>query len=184
MQTNQWTVYNDTVYNDTLYSEKDTIYSEKDSIPEQTIVQNEGMQGEPIPYQLYSDGNIISALTIGFLLIVVAIQNESKGIWKVFRNSIITPGRNNLFDNNNNQTYVLPTLLLTVTTAIMAGLLTYHYHSYTSTDFFSTVNRPAMMVTYISMFFLFIIVKWITYTIIDWIFFEKEKRKNLKFIVF
>lgn len=177
MQTNQWTVYNDTVFKDTLYSEKDTLCSLRDSIPEQTMVENEGMQGEPIPYQLYSDGNIISTLAIGFLLIVVAIQNENKSIWKIFKNCIITPGRSNLFDNNNNQTYILPTLLLTITTAVMCGLLTYHYHSYTSTEFFSTVFRPAIMGTYIGTFLMFIIAKWITYTIVDWIFFEKEKRK-------
>ena len=164
---NQWTVYNDSI------SALQNSITEKICIPP----SNKGMQGEPIPYKLYSDGNIILALAIGFLLIVVAIQNNNKSIWRMFKNCIITPGRNNLFDNGSNQAYVLPTLLLCLTTTIMCGLLTYHYCSYALPDFFNAANHMAMIGVYTGMYLSFLILKWIIYAIIDWIFFDKERRK-------
>lgn len=163
MQMNQWTLNNDSI--------------SQNSVTEEISISHIGMAGEPIPYKLYSDGNIIAALAIGFLLIVIALQNENKSIWKLFKNCIVTPGRSNLFDNSNNQSYIFPTLLLCITTTLMCGLLTYHYQSYSSPDFFNTANHMLMLATYVSLFLLLILAKWILYTIIDWIFFDKEKKR-------
>lgn len=165
MQTNQWTVYNDSTYTtNTPKTEVNTISSC-------------GMKGEPIPYKLYSDGNIIAALGISFLLIVIALQNDNKSIWKLFKNCLVTPGRISLFDNGNNQTYILPTMLLCITATIICGVLTYHYYSYSSPEFFSKINHSFLLAVYISTYLIFLIIKWILYATIDWIFFDKEKRK-------
>ncbi len=162
MTMNQWTVYNDSI---------NTIHDTDAN------TSCQGMQGEPIPYKLYSDGNIISVLALSFFLIVVAIQNDNKSIWHLLKSCIVTPGRNSLFDNNNNQTYILPTLLLCTTTVIMFSLITYHYQSYASPILFNNTNHLEMMLIYIGIFFIFLIIKLIIYTTIDWIFFDKGKRK-------
>ena len=162
---NQWPVYNDSVC---------TI---QDTTVQEGIVPSVGMKGTPIPYKLYSDGNILLALAICLFLIVEFIRNNNKSLWKLFKSCLVTPGRSSLFDSGNNQIYIYRTLFLCPTTTIMCGLLIYIYHSYSSPEFFTSVNHTAMLLLYVSLFFVFLVGKWILYTVVDWIFFDKESRK-------
>lgn len=147
---------------------------------EQTIIPSDnGMQGEAMPYKLVSDNNVIVAIMIGFLLTVIALQNEKKGIYRILRNCFSTSSdRTNLFDKRYNSTSNIPTVLLCAVSGIMGGLLVYHYYSYSSPEFFFKANHPAMISVYSGMIIVFLIIKWIMYSFINWIFFDKEKNRQ------
>lgn len=146
---------------------------------EQTIIPaDSGMQGEVMPYKLVSDSNVMTAIMLGFLLIVIAIQNEKKGIYRILRNCIsASPDRTNLFDDSYNSTSNIPTVLLCVVSGIMGGLLIYNYYSYSNPDFFFNANHPAMMGIYAGTLIIFLLIKWIMYSFVNWIFFDKEKNR-------
>ena len=85
---NEWNLFNDSVC----------------VIPEteQTIIPaDSGMQGETMPYKLVSDSNVMLAIVLGLILIVIALQNEKKGIIRILRNCLTTSSdRANIFDDN------------------------------------------------------------------------------------
>lgn len=137
-----------------------------------------GMQGEPMPYKLVSDGNVMTAIMLGFLLVVIALQNEKNGIKRILKNCLsVSSDRASLFDETYNSTSNILTVLLCIVSSIMGGLLLYHYFSYSEPDFFFKANHPAMISIYVGILLVYLIVKWIVYTFVDWIFFDKEKNK-------
>lgn len=137
-----------------------------------------GMQGEPMPYKLVSDGNVMMAIMLGFLLVVIALQNEKNGIKRILKNCLsISSDRASLFDDNYSSTSNIPTVLLCIVSSIMGGLLLYHYFSYSEPDFFFSANHTAMIGIYVGILLAYLMTKWIVYTFVDWIFFDKEKNK-------
>ena len=170
---NEWTLFNDSVC-----VKPDT---------EQTFIPSDnGMKGESMPYKLVSDNNVMAAIVLGFLLIVIALQNEKKGIIKIFRKCFVSTSsdRTNLFDYNYNTASNIPTILLCGTFCIMGGMLIYHYYSYSDPDFFFNVNHLVMMTVYTGLLFAYLISKWIMYSFINWIFFDKGKAKQWIELVF
>ena len=143
---NEWNLFNDSVC----------------VIPEteQTIIPaDSGMQGETMPYKLVSDSNVMLAIVLGLILIVIALQNEKKGIIRILRNCLTTSSdRANIFDDNYNSTSNIPTVLLCGVSGIMGGLL-------------------VMLGIYTGVLISYLIIKWIIYSFINWVFFEKEKNK-------
>ena len=121
---NEWKLFNDSVC---VRPETEQIY----------IPADRGMQGEAMPYKLVSDSNVMLAIVLGLILIVIALQNEKKGIVRILRNCLTTSSdRANIFDDNYNSTSNIPTVLLCGVSGIMGGLLIYHYYSYSEPDFF------------------------------------------------
>ncbi|WP_291564903.1 DUF4271 domain-containing protein [Bacteroides sp.] len=162
---NEWTIFNDSLCVRPL--------NEQTLLPADT-----GMQGEAMPYKLVSDSNVMTAIILGLLLIVIALQNEKKGIIRIFRNCLSTSSdRTNLFDDSYSSTSNIPTILLCCASVVMGGLLTYHYYSYSNPDFFFSTNHTAMLCIYAGVFTAYLISKWIIYSFINWIFFDKEKNK-------
>lgn len=162
---NEWTIFNDSLCVRPM--------NEQTLIPAET-----GMQGEPMPYKLVSDSNVMTAIILGLLLIIIALQNEKKGIIRIFRNCFSTSSdRANLFDDNYSSTSNIPTILLCSAAVVMGGLLMYHYYSYSSPDFFFRTNHTAMLCIYVGVFTAYLIIKWIIYSFINWIFFDKDKSK-------
>ncbi|WP_300790877.1 DUF4271 domain-containing protein [uncultured Bacteroides sp.] len=163
---NEWTLTNDSL-------------CVKPATGQTIIPEDNGMQGEKMPYKLVSDSNVMAALMLGFLLIVIAMQNEKKGVIRIFRKCISTSSdRANLFDDNYNSTSNITTVLLCCVSGVMGGLLIYHYYSYSNPDFFFSANHPAMMGIYAGALIIFLILKWIMYSFINWIFFDKEKNRQ------
>ena len=58
------------------------------------------------------------------------------------------------------------------------GKLTFSsLYSYSNPDFFFSTNHTAMLCIYAGVFTAYLISKWIIYSFINWIFFDKEKNK-------
>lgn len=163
---NEWTIFNDSLCVRPL--------NEQTLLPAST-----GMQGEAMPYKLVSDSNVMTAIILGLLLIVIALQNEKKGIIRIFRNCLSTSSdRTNLFDDSYSSTSNIPTILLCGASVVMGGLLTYHYYSYSNPGFFFSTNHTVMLCIYVGVFTAYLIMKWIIYSFINWIFFDKEKNRQ------
>lgn len=162
---NEWKLFNDSVC---VKPETEQIY----------IPADRGMQGEVMPYKLVSDSNVMLAIVLGLILIVIALQNEKKGIVRILRNCLTTSSdRANIFDDNYNSTSNIPTVLLCGVSGIMGGLLIYHYYSYSEPDFFFNAKHLAMLGIYVGVLISYLIIKWIIYSFVNWIFFDKEKNK-------
>ena len=74
---NEWKLFNDSV----------CVKPENEEI---SVPSDSGMQGEAMPYKLVSDNNVMLAIVSGLLLIVIALQNEKKGIIRILRNCFST----------------------------------------------------------------------------------------------
>lgn len=162
---NEWKLFNDSV-------------CVKPETEEISVPPDSGMQGEAMPYKLVSDSNVMLAIVSGLLLIVIALQNEKKGIIRILRNCFSTSSeRTNIFDDSYNSTSNIPTVLLCGVSCIMGGLLIYHYYSYSDPDFFFKTKHTVMLGIYIGVLISYLIIKWFIYSFINWVFFEKEKNK-------
>lgn len=101
---------------------------------------------------------------------------RKNGIKRILKNCLsVSSDRASLFDETYNSTSNILTVLLCIVSSIMGGLLLYHYFSYSEPDFFFKANHPAMISIYVGILLVYLIVKWIVYTFVDWIFFDKEK---------
>ena len=162
---NEWRLFNDSV----------CVKPENEEI---SVPSDSGMQGEAMPYKLVSDNNVMFAIVSGLLLIVIALQNEKKGIIRILRNCFSTSSeRTNIFDDSYNSSSNIPTVLLCGVSCIMGGLLIYHYYSYSDPDFFFNAKHLAMLGIYTGVLISYLIIKWIIYSFVNWIFFDKEKNK-------
>ena len=162
---NEWRLFNDSL----------CVKPENEEI---SVPSDSGMQGEAMPYKLVSDNNVMFAIVSGLLLIVIALQNEKKGIIRILRNCFSTSSeRTNIFDDSYNSSSNIPTVLLCGVSCIMGGLLIYHYYSYSDPDFFFNAKHLAMLGIYTGVLISYLIIKWIIYSFVNWVFFEKEKNK-------
>ncbi|MDY3266002.1 MAG: DUF4271 domain-containing protein [Phocaeicola sp.] len=138
---------------------------------------NMGMQGELLPYKMESDEAVIGALLLSFLLIIIAMQNESKSFWRLFKGCFTSSERASIFDENNN-TSQLPVAVLCSVAGILGGVCFYHYFSYSDSYLFGKVGHPFLLSIYIVILLAFIGLKIISYSFINWIFFDKENIKK------
>ena len=165
MNMNEWTLFNDSV----------SARPETEEIP---VLSDNGMQGEAMPYKPVSDSNAMFVIISAFLLIVIAMQNEKGKVSAILRNRLSTSSaRTNIFDDGYNTTSNISTVLLCGVSCIMGGFFVYHYYSYSDPDFFSSTRHPVMLGIYTGALMSYLTIKWLTYSFINWIFFEKEKSR-------
>ena len=145
------------------------------------VYTEKGIPGEPLPYKLQSDNNVIIALSFCFVLIIIALQNESKSLWSMLKSCIDKKERKHINTNNySNSISGLPSVLLCSVFGILAGISVYHYFSYSNIDFFNSVDHTLILCLYTVTFIVFILCKLILYSFINWIFFNKENNRLWK----
>ena len=133
-----------------------------------------GMQGEPLPYLLRSDWLVTLCLFLCFLLYSYALRNGKKYLAQRFRNFFQHKQRGSLFDEPVGSE-VRYTLTMGGVTCILGGFCLYDYFSDNSSLLFQIVPHSLLLGIYVTTIFLLVSFKWISYSFINWIFFDKER---------
>ena len=111
------------------------LYAEEQSRVDTALTQKvhhvtvqEGMKGEPIPYQLRSDWMVTSVLFLCFILVSYVLAHGKKHLEQQFKNFSLSKERASLFDDTT-ASDVRYTLVLIFQTCILAGFCVYDYFS-------------------------------------------------------
>lgn len=148
-----------------------------DSLLQQQILMQNGIEGIPVPY-MYVNDKIVTVLMIAILLLVARSFSSKlyiNGLCRVLFNFNIS--RNHLYNNafliNSIRTFVL-----LLCTSVLIGFSMYIHNVETFTLAYAKFSKEVLLVLCILVAILCMMVKMIPYFSINWIFFEKENRKE------
>ena len=157
------------------------LYAEEQSRVDTTLTQKvyhvtgqEGMRGEQIPYQLRSDWMVTSVLFLCFILVSYVLAHGKKHLEQQFKNFSLSKERASLFDDTT-ASDVRYTLGLIFQTCILAGFCVYDYFSDHDLLLFRVVPHYLLLSIFIGCVVVFLLFKWLAYSFVNWIFFNKIK---------
>lgn len=157
-----------------LYAEEqnriDTILTQK----VYSVATQDGMNGEAIPYQLRSDWMVTSVLFLCFILASYVLAHGKKHLEQQLKNFSLSKERASLFDDPT-ASDVRYTLVLIFQTCILAGFCIYDYFSDHDLILFRIVPHYLLLSIFIGCIVCFMILKWISYSFVNWIFFNKTR---------
>lgn len=136
--------------------------------------KQDGMRGEPLPYQLRSDWMVSSILFICFILVSYVLARGKKHLEQQFKSFTLSKERASLFDDTT-ASDVRYTLVLIAQTCILSGFCVYDYFLDHNSSLFHHVPHYLLLGLYIGFMMVFIVVKWLIYCYVNWIFFNKSR---------
>ena len=136
--------------------------------------KEDGMRGMTLPYQLRSDWMVTSVLFLCFILVSYVLAHGKKHLEQQFKNFALSKERASLFDDTT-ASDVRYTLVLILQTCILSGFCVYDYFSDHDLILFRTVPHYLLLSIYIAYVVFFFVIKWLLYSFINWIFFNKTR---------
>ena len=157
------------------------LYTEEQSRVDTALTHNvchtskeDGMRGMELPYQLRSDWMVTSVLFLCFILVSYVLAHGKKHLEQQFKNFALSKERASLFDDTT-ASDVRYTLVLILQTCILSGFCVYDYFSDHDLLLFRTVPHYLLLSIYIGYIVFFFVIKWILYSFVNWIFFNKTR---------
>lgn len=138
--------------------------------------QEDGMSGIPLPYQLSSDWMVTGILFLCFILASYVLAHGKKHLEQQLKGFALSKERASLFDDTT-ASDVRYTLALILQTCILSGFCVYDYFSDHDSILFSTVPHYLLLSIYIGYILIFFVVKWLLYSFVNWIFFNRIRNK-------
>lgn len=135
-----------------------------------------GMRGEPLPYQLRSDWMVTGVLFLCFIMVSYVLSHGKEHLIEKFKNFFSTKERVNLFDTAT-ASDMSHTLFLIFQTCLLLGFCTFDYFFDHYNSLFTYVPHQVVLVTFITIYVVYFALKWLTYTIVNIILFNKTKSK-------
>ncbi len=154
---------------------QENVYNALEEQLHRTTTQ-QGMVGEVIPYQLRSDWMVTTLIFICFILISYVLMRGSKYIENQFTSFFSQKERNGLF-NVSTSSEVRYKIVLVIQTCMLSGFCIYDYFSDVNLYLFSIIPHYLLLILFIVEVALYVLIKWLAYTYVNWIFFYKIKRK-------
>ena len=157
------------------------LYTEEQSRVDTALTHNvchtskeDGMRGMELPYQLRSDWMVTSVLFLCFILVSYVLAHGKKHLEQQFKNFALSKERASLFDDTT-ASDVRYTLVLILQTCILSGFCVYDYFSDHDLLLFRTVPHCLLLSIYIGYVVFFFVIKWLLYSFVNWIFFNKTR---------
>lgn len=136
--------------------------------------KEDGMRGMELPYQLRSDWMVTCVLFLCFILVSYVLAHGKKHLEQQFKNFALSKERASLFDDTT-ASDVRYTLVLILQTCILSGFCVYDYFSDHDLLLFRTVPHCLLLSIYIGYVVFFFVIKWLLYSFVNWIFFNKTR---------
>ncbi len=137
-----------------------------------------GKSAEPLPYLLRNDNWVTGILLCCFLVVLSILANNKKDIRKHLQDFFLNKTeKNQLFDTKTGQE-MRHTVFLYLQTGLLAGLIYFDYTQSVRDLFMSPVSPHALLGIHIAICWLFLGLKQVVYAFVNWIFFDKERRKT------
>ncbi|MGP1476954.1 MAG: DUF4271 domain-containing protein [Phocaeicola sp.] len=133
-----------------------------------------GMKGEPLPYQLRSDWMVTGVLFLCFIMVSYVLSHGKTHLIEKFKNFFSTKERVNLFDTASDMSH---TLFLIFQTCLLLGFCTFDYFFDHYNAIFTYVSHQIVLVTFIAIYMVYFALKWLSYTFVNIILFNKTKAK-------
>lgn len=136
----------------------------------------DGMPGIPVPYLLRTDGVITIILFLCLVLVTYIFSAGRKHLLGQFRVFASSRERTNLFDDVavSDARYHL---MLVFHTCVQIGVCLYGYFTISSSVVPSSVSHLFWLLLFIGVAVVYMIAKWVEYSLINWVFFSKAKNR-------
>lgn len=131
------------------------------------------IQSLPIPYTTKSDDLITGILLVCFFVSAYILANNKKFMWQQSKNFLLHKERSSIFASETS--IATPSLVvLRLQTCVLAGIYFLNYFENSNPALFIQNSPHKLLGIYIAICLVYVMVKWIVYSIIGWAFFDKS----------
>ena len=133
----------------------------------------EGMIGEPLPYLLHTDWIITALMFLCVLTVTYVLSKEKKYLLQQLKAFPVNRKRSSMFDGANtiDMRYIL---LLIFHTCVLLGFCAYYHVSNHTPSLLEKIPHALLLGSFVTIMGCLLFLKWILYSFVNWIFFQKE----------
>ena len=132
------------------------------------------MSGESLPYLLRADWMITTILFMCLLLVSYVFSQGRKHLLLQLKSFVSNRERGSLFDDVTTDD-VRYTFLLVSHACLLMGLCVYNYFANTTPQLFQLYSHGGLLAVFVGCIALLLGFKWLAYTFVNWIFFDKMR---------
>lgn len=134
----------------------------------------EGMNGEPLPYLIQSDGRITTLMFLCILIVSFTFSREKKYLLQQAKSLFTNRERSSMFDETN-IIDIRYFILLILHTCIIMGFCLYDYFTEKTPVLFEKIPHMHLLGGFIALIPVYLFIKWTLYGTVNWTFFQKVK---------
>lgn len=132
-----------------------------------------GQEGTPLPYSPRTDSGIAFILLVCLLLISFTLAHSKKFLAQMVKDFVFHRERTSIFVSSGGDVRSL--LLLVFQTCVLGGVYIFNYFSDLQPVLMEKVAPHLLLGIYIGCCLTYLLFKWLLYSFLGWIFFDKEK---------
>ena len=136
----------------------------------------DGMTGIPLPYLPRYDWMITGIMFICLIVVFFVFSKSQKHLYQSVRGFIQNRKRNSMFDEIT-AADARHNFILIIHTIIMLSFTAYYYYSFMSPSIFNECSHTLLFGSFFLCFGIFIPFKWMMYSFVNWIFFQKVRNE-------
>lgn len=133
-----------------------------------------GIEGDLIPYSPRTDDGLAMVLLVCFFISSYVLARSKKFLLQQARNFMLYRERTSIF-NSSTTADMRYLLLLIVQTCVLSGVCIFNYFNDVQFSLMKSVSPHLLLVVYIAVSMIYFLFKWVVYSLLGWVFFDKSK---------
>lgn len=133
-----------------------------------------GIEGDLIPYSPRTDDGLAMVLLVCFFISSYVLARSKKFLLQQARNFMLYRERTSIF-NSSTTADMRYLLLLIVQTCVLSGVCIFNYFNDVQFSLMKSVSPHLLLVVYIAVSMIYFLFKWVVYSLLGWVFFDKNK---------
>lgn len=157
---------------------EETFFKDNSMLHPELKVTSQGHSAVPVPYALWRDDWVTSALLVCFIILVYVVNRTRRQLVQQAKDFFFAPHeRQGLFAVETAiETHA--SLFMVLQLSLMGGLMAFAYAQYTLDLFLGQISPYQLLVLYVGCFLAYFAVKRIMAGFVHWVFFEKNQQKQ------
>ncbi|WP_455591813.1 DUF4271 domain-containing protein [Bacteroides sp.] len=133
-----------------------------------------GIEGEPLPYSPRTDDGLAMILLGCFFVSSYVLARSKKFLSQQVKDFMLARNRTSIFSISTgaDMRYLL---LLVVQTCVLGGVCLFNYFNDVRPKLMEQVSPHLLLGAYIAVCLLYLLMKWMLYSFLGWVFFDKNK---------
>lgn len=133
-----------------------------------------GIEGKPLPYSPRTDDGLAMILLGCFFVSSYVLARSKKFLSQQVKDFMIARNRTSIFSISTgaDMRYLL---LLIVQTCVLGGVCLFNYFNDIRPTLMEQVSPHLLLGAYIAVCLLYLLMKWMLYSFLGWVFFDKNK---------
>lgn len=132
------------------------------------------IEGTPLPYAPCNDNTIAAVLVVCFFFTSIVLSRHSKLIGQLFKDFLLHRERTSIFSTST-ASDMRSLLLLALQTGMLASVSQFCFLVEQNPQMIHQFNSLVWIALYFGFYLLYYTIKWILYTLLGWIFFDRAK---------